>query len=128
MIATGSFDIQMTPQKHDTVEVGRIVIQKQYQGDMVGDGVGQMLSKRTSVDGSAGYVAIEHFSGAINGLRGSFTLQHTGVMDRGEQSLNIIVVPDSGTEDFKGIAGSMQITIADGEHNYSFEYGIEDHD
>lgn len=128
MTATGSFDIQMTPQKHDTVDVGRIVIQKQYQGGMVGDGTGQMLSKRSSVEGSAGYVAIEHFSGVIKGLRGSFTLQHTGVMDRGAQSLNIIVVPDSGTEDLKSISGTMTIDISGGEHNYVFDYEIENRD
>lgn len=125
MIAKGHFDVQLTQQKHDAVETGRMVINKQYEGGLVGQGRGQMLSKRTAVEGSAGYVALEDFSGSLGGVSGSFTLQHTGTMNRGEQSLDISVVPDSGTEGFKGISGSMQIDNSDGKHSYQFEYSID---
>jgi hypothetical protein len=36
------------------------------------------------------------------------------------------VVPDSGTEDLTGLAGSLQIVIAaDGKHTYEFEYTLD---
>ncbi|MCH8286603.1 DUF3224 domain-containing protein, partial [candidate division KSB1 bacterium] len=80
--------------------------------------------KRTAIEGSAGYVAIEEFTGNIQGGKGSFTLLHTGIMDRGESSLEVIVVPDSGTGELEGISGKMKIIITDGKHSYEFEYTI----
>jgi len=47
-----------------------------------------------------------------------------GSMDRGTPSLNIIVVPDSGTGDLARLGGSMNIIIADGKHSYEFEYEL----
>ena len=47
---------------------------------------------------------------------------HTGIMTRGAQQLTITVVPDSGTEQLEGIAGTMTITISDGKHFYELAY------
>jgi hypothetical protein len=46
-------------------------------------------------------------------------------MTRGSQQLVISVVPDSGTGQLVGLAGTMTIAIADGKHSYDFEYAIE---
>ena len=124
MVATGEFEIQMSPQTEDEINVGRMLINKTYRGDLDGSGQGQMLSKRTATEGSAGYVAIEEFNGNIQGKKGSFTLQHTGIMNRGEPSLKVIIIPDSGTEELEGISGTMQINVAEGKHLYEFEYTI----
>ncbi len=45
-------------------------------------------------------------------------------MARGEQRLTIAVVPDSGTGDLTGLAGHMNIVIAEGRHSYEFEYEL----
>lgn len=99
-------------------------IDKQFHGDLDGPSKGQMLTAGTAVKNSAGYVAIEHFTGTLNGKRGSFSLQHNATMTRGEGKLNIIVVPDSGTEELIGLSGTMSIEIANGKHSYVFEYTI----
>jgi hypothetical protein len=39
-------------------------------------------------------------------------------MERGAPRLNVSVVPDSGTRDLAGIAGTMTIIIAEGKHSY----------
>jgi hypothetical protein len=40
--------------------------------------------------------------------------------------LNIIVVPDSGTDELKGLSGKMNIIIAPGgKHSYEFDYTLE---
>jgi Protein of unknown function (DUF3224) len=38
--------------------------------------------------------------------------------------LLITVVPDSGTDQLLGLAGTMTIDIADGKHSYVFEYSL----
>jgi hypothetical protein len=99
-------------------------IDKQFYGDLQGTSKGEMLAAMTTVKGSAGYVAMEQVDGALQGLSGTFVLQHSGTMTRGVQQLAISVVPDSGTGQLAGLAGTMTIAIADGKHSYDFEYAI----
>ncbi|MFT4772034.1 MAG: hypothetical protein ACI9CP_001476 [Cryomorphaceae bacterium] len=68
-----------------------------------------MLSERTSVDSSAGYVAIEKFTGTLEGKRERFILQHYGIMNGGKNRLTLEVVPYFGTAELKGISGKMEI-------------------
>ena len=123
--ATGSFDVKMTPQAAANAVVGRFALDKQYYGDLEATAAGEMLTAMTTVKGSAGYVAIEKVAGKLAGRTGSFHLQHTGVMNRGAASLVITVVPDSGTGELAGLAGSVTIKIApDGAHSYEFDYSL----
>jgi len=101
-----------------------MTLDKVFQGDLAAAGKGEMLSAITSVKGSAGYVALEVVTGMLNGLSGSFVLQHSGTMNRGEPHLSVTVVPDSGTEQLAGLAGKMEIIVAAGKHSYEFEYSI----
>lgn len=121
MIAKGEFEIQMTPMSDD-IDAGRMTFDKSFTGDMVGTSKGQMLSHRTAVAGSAGYVVIEHIDAILDGKTGGFTLQHSGKMAGGEQSASITVIPDSGNGDLVGLSGSMEILIKDGQHYYEFTY------
>jgi hypothetical protein len=127
MIARGTFDVKMTPEAVDAADgnpVSRLALDKQYRGDLDGTGRGVMVSATTPVKGSAGYVAIERVSGTLHGRRGSFVMQHAGMMTRGAQQLAITIVPDSGTGELVGIAGSCGITIADGVHTYEIQYTL----
>lgn len=130
MHATGTFEVKMTPQSPvDGVgdpTVGRMALEKQFKGDLEGTGKGQMLAVGTAIDGSAGYVAMERVQGALRGRKGSFALQHNGVMNRGTPQLAIMIVPDSGTEELSGIAGALTIRIADGVHHYDLAYSLPD--
>jgi hypothetical protein len=47
-------------------------------------------------------------------------------MNRGVPSLQIAVVPDSGTGALRGIRGTMGIEIVEGKHYYDFDFAIED--
>jgi hypothetical protein len=86
-----------------------------------------MLTAMTAVKGSAAYVAVERVTGTLAGRRGSFSLRHTGIMNRGVPQLTITVVPDSGTDDLAGLSGTMAIDIApDGKHSYRFDYTLTD--
>jgi len=126
--AHGTFDVKLAPQPlADTTAdatLGRMSADKQYHGDIEGTGKGEMLTAGTSVKDSAGYVAIERVSGALHGRKGSFVLQHSGIMTRGAPQLTITVVPDSGTGELAGLTGTRGITIAGGKHSYDFEYTL----
>jgi hypothetical protein len=125
--AIGTFDVKVTPQATgvgDEAAIGRMTLDKQFQGDLEGTSRGVMLAALTSVKGSAGYVAMEKVTGTLKGRSGSFVLQHSGTMTRGEPQLKVSVVPDSGTGQLVGLAGSMDIKIADGKHSYDFEYTL----
>jgi len=121
--AAGSFQVTLTPQDSDGM-LARMSIGKTFHGDLEASSSGQMLSAGTAVKGSAGYVAIERVEGTLRGRRGSFLLQHSGTMTRGAPALTITVVPDSGTDQLAGLAGTMVIIIADGAHSYEFEYTL----
>jgi len=127
MHAKGTFDVKVVPQAPDDPaggSFGRLFLDKQFHGDLDGSSKGTMLAARTAVDGSAGYVALELFSGTLMGRRGSFVLQHSGIMAKGVPTLVVTAIPDSGTDQLAGLEGSMTIVIDGGKHSYEFEYTL----
>lgn len=127
-VAKGEFVVKLAPLpvegQPDGSGFARMSIDKTLSGDLVATTVGQMLSAMTQVQGSAAYVAIERVEGALHGRRGSFVLQHTGVMHRGAPSLSVTVVPDSGSGELAGLAGDFKILISNGQHRYEFSYTL----
>lgn len=128
--ASGSFEIKMVPQpiteeEAKTISV-RMTSDKQFHGDLEGTSTGEMLGVYTAIKDSAGYVAMERVSGKLKGRTGTFILQHSSTMARGTQQQSITVVPDSGTDQLVGLAGSMIIKIADGKHFYELDYTLPD--
>jgi hypothetical protein len=125
---SGEFEVKLTPQPLAEAGMesglGRMSIAKQFRGELEGRSVGEMLSAMTSVQGSAGYVAIERVTGTLAGHSGSFVLQHHATMNRGVPRLSITVVADSGTGELTGLTGTMNIRIEGGKHFYDFEYSL----
>ena len=126
--ASGAFEVKVSPQggaeQAEGTTLGRMALDKQYHGDLEATSKGEMLGAGTAVKGSAGYVAIEQVRGSLQGRSGTFMLQHSGTMTRGDLQLTITVVPDSGTDQLVGLAGSMSIEIADGKHSYELDYTL----
>ena len=122
--ATGTFTTAFEPLSAEDDFVARMRVRKTIQGDLAGDGVAEMMSVGTAVEGSAGYVAIDRITGTLGGRRGSFVLQHFGLMARGEGTLTVQVVPDSGSGELAGLTGSFAIVNADGVHSYTFDYDL----
>jgi len=126
--ASGAFEVKLTPAAAGAdpggSSLGRMSIDKQFHGDLEAVSKGEMLSAGTSVKGSAGYVAIEQVTGSLHGRSGSFVLQHYGIMNRGAPQLTVTVVPDSGTGELAGLAGTLAIKIVDGKHFYEIEYTL----
>jgi len=127
--ASGTFEVKITPQPPDDHSdggaLGRMTVDKTYHGDLEGTAVATMLTGMSPTEKTSGvYVAVERVTGTLAGRKGSFILHHTGVMDRGAQNLRVTVVPDSGTDQLTGIAGTMAIDIRDSKHFYTFDYTL----
>ena len=126
--ATGSFEVSLQPLSNAEITsdamLGRLLLNKKFSGDLTASARGQMLSAGTATRGSAGYVAIDHVTGNLEGRQGSFVLQHSGSMNRGVPTLSIMVVPDSGTDELAGLSGTLSINVIDGKHFYDFIYSI----
>ena len=108
--------------EQDGLKLNRSVVRKEFSGDMVGTSEAQMIAAFTDTPGSAGYVAIEHFTGSVAGKSGSFVLQHSGVMNKGDAQLTVTIVPDSGTGELAGISGTLEIENDQGRHSYVLDY------
>ncbi len=124
--ANGSFDVEVVPQTSPEDAVGRFSLSKRFHGGLDASSTGEMLSVRTEVEGSAGYVALERVTGTLNGRYGSFALQHSGTMDRNRPALSVTVVPDSGTGDLAGMEGEMSIDVSNGQHSYVLRYSLRE--
>jgi Protein of unknown function (DUF3224) len=127
--ATGPFEVKIDPQAPDEkaggAAIGRMLIDKQFHGDLEATSKGAMLAAGTGAKGSSGgYVALEIVTGTLKGRSGTFVLQHSATMNRGVPNLSVTVVPDSGTGQLTGLGGKMNINITDGKHSYDFEYTL----
>lgn len=125
---SGEFSVGMAAQAAEDgcASIGRKVLDKRYHGTLEARGAGQMLVMHGSVAGSAAYVAMEAVTGTLLGREGSFALVHHGLMTRGEPSLDIHVVPDSGSGALTGLVGRMHIRVEGHQHFYDFEFTLPD--
>jgi hypothetical protein len=125
--ASGAFDVKVTPLPSEFKAdsgLGRMLLDKQYHGDLEATGKGEMLYAGGPAKGSGGAVVIEQISGTLQGRSGSFVLQHSGTMTPGSAHMTATVVPDSGTGQLAGMTGSLAIKIDNGQHFYELEYGL----
>jgi hypothetical protein len=127
--ATGPFDVKVAPQPPEETagspSISRMLLDKQFHGDLEATSKGTMLAAGSGAKGSSGgYVALEIVTGTLQGHTGTFILQHSATMTRGTPALSITVVPDSGTGQLVGLTGKMSIDITNGKHTYTFDYTL----
>jgi hypothetical protein len=126
--ASGTFEVTITPVepagRAADASINRMFIDKVFEGELEARSIVLMLAVNTETEGSAAYVAMERVTGTLHGRTGSFALQHSGTMTRGEPELQVNVVPDSGTEELAGLTGRMAIDIVDGQHLYELSYNL----
>lgn len=129
MNAKGTFEIKMNAEPPydvvDGVSLGRVSFDKRFTGALEATSTVQMIGARTPVEGSGVYVAMERVKGTLDGKTGTFALYHLGTQRGGKRTLDVVVVPDSGTGELRGLSGKMDIQIEDGKHFYEFEFAFE---
>ena len=106
------------------IRYGRAHIDKTFGGDLEARSFVEMLSVQSD-GGGAGYVAVERIEGMLHGRAGSFALLHLGTMTHDDQSMQLPIVPGSGTGELTGISGEARIEIAeDGAHTLFVDYEV----
>ncbi|MEO8561516.1 MAG: DUF3224 domain-containing protein [bacterium] len=124
--ASGSFDVTLTKQETaPDAAVGRNLLYKEFHGDLEAIAKGEMLAAFEPLTNAGVYVAIDRVSGTLHGKDGSFLIAHRGIANADGQTLEIVIVPGSGTGQLSGITGTMGITIVEKKHFYSVEYELE---
>lgn len=122
--AAGEFEVSLKPVSATDEVLMRMSINKQFHGDLEATSVGQMMAGGNEANGARVYVALETVTGTLKGRQGSFILAHRGTMSANGQALSVIIVPDSGTDELKGIAGNLDIDIREGKHFYTMDYTL----
>lgn len=129
MQAKGTFELtSFEPEVLDEgpgAALGRVRISKSFQGSLSGTSTVAMLSVADVEGNPAAYVAVERFTGEVDGRVGSFVLQHSAPGSHGER-LAIQVVPGTGAGELVGITGSFEIIQSgDSSHSYVLEYALD---
>jgi hypothetical protein len=93
----------------------RTVVKKTFTGALTGSSVAELLTCESET-GSAGYVAMERVEGTLDGLAGTFVIQHGGLFDAttGKATPYGAIVPGSATGDLAGLRGSAEYKHDDG--------------
>jgi hypothetical protein len=127
--ATGTFQVKVMPAETSEIgkaaALGRMTIDKVWSGGIEGTSQGEMTT--SSVDGAMAYVALEKVTAKVGGHSGSFVFMHSATMmasDPSSGSMTIVVMPNSGTGELKGIQGKLTIVIDKSGHSYDFEYTL----
>ncbi|MCC8362276.1 DUF3224 domain-containing protein [Lysobacter sp. A6] len=127
--AKGTFEVKRSAEPAldmgEGVEAGHFRFDKTFDGPLTATSVVHMMAAMTDTPGSGAYVAIERLRGTLDGRSGTCLFAHLGVMEKGTPSLQLAVVPDSGSDGFEGLRGRMAIDIVDGQHFYTLDYAWE---
>jgi hypothetical protein len=75
-----------------------------FRGDMAGESSVRALEVRRD-DHSASIVSMQRFQGKLGGREGTFVLQGSETVEKGNIKANWFVIPGSGTGDLSGLRG-----------------------
>jgi len=93
----------------DPVAFSRVMLRKMFSAPLTGTSVVAMTTAAVG-ETPAGYVAVEHVSGTLDGRAGSFVLQHSGVVDGTAQAARGVVLPGTATGELAGLRGTVELT------------------
>lgn len=103
--------------------LSRILVKKTFDGEVKGESTGELLMC-ASQDGAAGYTIMDRFFVEFDGRKGSFVAVHGGMTD--EMKALGKIVPGSGTNDLKGISGTLEFKSDESGKRIILNYSFED--
>jgi hypothetical protein len=123
--ATGTFTVKTrAPEPRSADAFVRLELDKTFEGGLQGTSTVEMLASNAGDQPSGGYVALERFTGTLDGRQGSFVLQHSGTMEPGRMHIDVLVTPGSGTGQLAGIGGRLTIRMDGRQHFYDLAYRL----
>ena len=106
--------------------VGVAIIEKQFDGDIVGRSEAVFTSVFDQATGVGSYVAMESFEGSVDSREGAFSFLHSASTTGSDRAAEYFaIVPSSGTGQLAGISGTGGLVIdADGTHRLWLDYEL----
>lgn len=101
-----------------------IRVGKTYRGDVAGTSRTTLASAiSTASDADAGYGGVERMEVSVAGRgTGTFVLRHAAIASSAGASMEVLIVPGTGTGELEGITGSAHIDVAeDGTHTFTLQ-------
>jgi hypothetical protein len=114
------------PDIETALPVGVATMSKTYAGAIEGRSQTIFTSAFDQAKGVGTYVAMESFSGTVDGRAGTFNFVHAASTSGEDRSGEVFfVVPGSGTGDLATIAGTGSIAVdADRTHRLTLDYHL----
>ena len=103
--------------------LSRVIVKKTFDGELKGEATGALLMC-ASADGSAGYTIMDRVTGELCGRKGSFVMIHGATSD--ENRAGGKIVPGSGTDELKGISGTVEFKSDENGKRIILEFTLED--
>lgn len=97
-----------------------------YEGDFEGESTYRTVMYYRD-DGTAAFSGLEKFVGKLHGRSGSFVVQHIGTFGAEGVRGTFTVIPNSGTDELKGITGKGVVNLSGHAERYpiTLEYDLE---
>ena len=123
--ALNAWDEKPYNEMNGVPKLTRASVTKSYQGDITGEGKLEYLMMYRD-DGSASLIGLERVVGSVGGRSGSFVLQHSGTFKEGVATVTLVVVPDSGTGDLRGLRGDGKFAVGhQPPYSMTLDYNFE---
>jgi hypothetical protein len=128
--ATATFELKSWDEKPyeelgGEAKLTRASVVLSYTGEIEGEGKIEFLMMYPE-EKYASYVGMERIVGSLGGRKGSFVLRHTGTFKRGIADSSLLVVPDSGTEDLRGLRGEGTFLSGEAEsYSITLDYSFD---
>ncbi|HEY7144575.1 MAG TPA: DUF3224 domain-containing protein [Streptosporangiaceae bacterium] len=100
-----SWDEKPYDEQQDAIKLTKAHFGTAFSGVIQGQGSAEYLMAYPG-ETSASFVGLQRVTGSVGGRAGSFVLQASGSFDGAAARAQWFVVPDSGTGELKGLAGT----------------------
>ena len=120
------WDLKAFDEAEGAPTLSRGTVKKSFDtNDCKGESAGEILMYSNAADGSAAYTVLDKFTIELDGRKGSFVAIHGATHSPKETSRAIgTILHGSGTEDLRGIGGTIEFTQNETGKNIILEYGF----
>ncbi len=135
MKATSTFsptkwDEKTYEQISPTKKMTKATVEFAFKGGLEGVALVEYLMYYSDYDdrdphkATARYFGLTRFKGTVNGKTGTFTTEDRGTFEGGTATATSTIVPGSGTDGLKGIAGTATSSATHTGSTYDLEYTL----
>lgn len=122
------WDLKAYDEQTGEPTLSRGTVKKSFDAnDCKGESAGEILMYSSAADGSAAYTVLDKFTVEIDGRKGSFVALHSATRSPAETSRALgKILPNSGTNDLKGISGTIEFVQNESGKNIILDYSFAD--